>query len=106
MKMTAYRGWGIQLAGGRIFVNSEALADKVAFETYRLLDRTLEAIATAGFGPVGPALSFGEMVDARVELLRPIDVGITAPGSVTAQLGLLHSRRDLHSDRHQPNANS
>ncbi|WP_188111285.1 hypothetical protein [Nocardioides antri] len=93
LKQTAYRGWGIHFVEDRIFVNSEALADKVAFETYRLLDRTLEALAIAGFDPIGPPQRFEDMVDARVEHLRPVDAGTMSPGGITAQLGLLYARR-------------
>lgn len=93
LKLTAYRGWGIHFVEDRIFVNSEALADKVAFEAYRLLDRTLGTLALSAFEPVGPPQAFGDMIDARVEQLRPVMAGEMSAGGITAQLGLLHARR-------------
>ena len=96
LEMTAYRGWGVHFVDDRLFIDSEALADKVAFESFRLMDRTLEALEEAPFHQVGPPPSTGEFIDARVLRLGAADVGSMPTGGLCAQLGLLHARRPFN----------
>lgn len=93
LRMTAYRGWGIHFVNDRLFINSEALADKVAFESFRLTDRILEALEEALCHIVDPLPSAAESIDARVLRLGTADFGSMRRGGLCAQLGLLHCRR-------------